>query len=154
MKRPGRGWRGNGWNRLQRLNRMRRKPFRCHSERSEEPLLIQNKSLRGILRAIPALRMTAFRLFPQPLKPPVMEMRVGRAEARPSEGLLPRTGREEQASNSSNWVSHVPPLRGLVRDTNSVPPLPRWAKLFRPCRDWPSEGCPPTDQFSEGGPSR
>src|SRR5882762_95076 len=98
----------------------------------------------------------------QRLKPPVIEMRVGRAEARPSEGLLPRTGREEQASNSSNWVSHVPPLQGLVPDANAVPPLPlhfcsgqaRWAKLFCPCRDWPSEGCPPTDQFSEGGPSR
>jgi hypothetical protein len=106
MKRSGRGQRGRGWDRLQRL------------------------------------------------KPPVRELQVGRAEARPSEGPLPRTWREEQTSNNSNWVSSVSPLRGLARDTNAVPPLPRWATLFRPCRDWLSEGCPPADQFSEGGPSR
>ena len=37
-----------------------------HCERNEVCLLIQIKSLRGILRAKPALRMTIFRSFPQP----------------------------------------------------------------------------------------
>src|SRR5882672_6878160 len=32
--------------------------------------------------------------------------------------------------------NHVPPLRGLVLRANTVPPLPRWATLFRPWRDW------------------
>jgi hypothetical protein len=90
----------------------------------------------------------------QRLKPPLVGFEFGRAEARPSEGPLPRTRREEQASNNLNWMSHVPPLRGLVRDTNAVPPLPRWATLFRPWRDWLSEGWPSTGQFSVGGPSR
>jgi hypothetical protein len=43
-----------------------------HSEPAaagEESLLIQNKSLREILRAKSALRMTVFRLFPQTVKP-------------------------------------------------------------------------------------
>jgi hypothetical protein len=39
------------------------KSFRCHSVRREESLLIQNESLRGILRAKAALRMTAFLFF-------------------------------------------------------------------------------------------
>src|ERR1700686_3365859 len=41
----------------------------CHSERSEESLRVQNKNLRGILRAKAALRMTLFCFFPQPVKP-------------------------------------------------------------------------------------
>jgi hypothetical protein len=41
----------------------------CHSERSEESLLDQNKGLREILRTKSALRMTAFRFFPQPVQP-------------------------------------------------------------------------------------
>jgi anhydro-N-acetylmuramic acid kinase len=86
----------------------------------------------------------------QRLKPPVQELQVGWAEARPSEGPLPRTRREEQASNNLNWVSPVPPLRGLVHDTNAVPPLPRWATLFRPCRDWFSGGRSSPDQSSAG----
>ena len=42
-------------------------PLDCHSERSEESLLIENKKTRGILRANPALRMTVARLFPHPV---------------------------------------------------------------------------------------
>jgi hypothetical protein len=61
---------------------------------------------------------------------------------------------ERQAWNASKLVGYVPPLRGLMVHANSVPPLPRWAALFRPWRDWPFEGWPFTDQFSEGGPSR
>jgi hypothetical protein len=53
----------------QRLISLRKKSFGRHSERSEESLLIQNKSLREILRAKSALRMTAFRLFQQSVKP-------------------------------------------------------------------------------------
>jgi len=34
------------------------------------------------------------------------------------------------------WVRYVPPLRGLLLPANTVPPLPWWATLFRPCRDW------------------
>ena len=37
-------------------------------------------------------------------------------------------------------VSFVSPLRGLVLRVNSYPPLPRWATLFRPWRDW-REAC-------------
>jgi hypothetical protein len=154
MKRSGRGQPGRGWNRLQRLKWLRKKSLCRHSARSEESLVIQNKSLRGILRKKPALRMTSFCLFPQPLKPTVIELQVRRAEARPSKGPLPRTRREEQAWNTSKLVAYVPPLRGFVPDAYSVPPLPRWATLFRPWRDWLSEGWPSTDQFSEGGPSR
>jgi hypothetical protein len=51
-------------------------PLVCHSERSEESLLDQNKGLRGILRAKSALRMTAFRFFPQPVKPAVPKPRA------------------------------------------------------------------------------
>src|SRR6266853_643234 len=51
------------------LQRLREKSFGCHSERSEESLLDHNKALRGILRARPALRMTAFGIFPQALQP-------------------------------------------------------------------------------------
>jgi hypothetical protein len=53
----------------QRLYSLRKKSCYRHSERSEESLLIQNKSLREILRAESALRMTVFRLFQQPVKP-------------------------------------------------------------------------------------
>jgi hypothetical protein len=51
---------------------LRKKSFGRHSERSEESLLIQNKSLREILRAKSALRMTVFRLFPQPVQPVII----------------------------------------------------------------------------------
>src|ERR1700674_907629 len=53
---------------MSRLNSLRKKPVRCHSERSEESLLIHNKNLSGILRAKFALRMTVCRFFPQTLK--------------------------------------------------------------------------------------
>jgi hypothetical protein len=42
--------------------------FGRHSERNEESLFDKSKGLRGILRARPALRITLFRLFPQPAK--------------------------------------------------------------------------------------
>jgi hypothetical protein len=50
------------------LSSLRKKSFGRHSERSEESLLIQNKSPREILRAKSALRMTVFRLFPQTVR--------------------------------------------------------------------------------------
>jgi len=40
-----------------RLNRLRKKCLGCHSERSEESLLLQDNRRRGILRAKTALRM-------------------------------------------------------------------------------------------------
>src|SRR5258708_22366602 len=45
------------------LTGCRKKLFGCHSERSEESLPIQNRRLRGILRAKSALRMTVLRFF-------------------------------------------------------------------------------------------
>jgi hypothetical protein len=36
----------------------------------------------------------------------------------------------------SELISYVPPLRGLVVRVITVPPLPRWAAVFRPWRDW------------------
>jgi hypothetical protein len=51
------------------LNSLRKKSYGRHSERSEESLLIKNQSLKEILRAKPALRMTAFHLFSQTVKP-------------------------------------------------------------------------------------
>jgi hypothetical protein len=50
------------------LNSLRKKSSGRHSERSEESLLIQNKSLREILRAKSPLGMTEFCIFPQPVK--------------------------------------------------------------------------------------
>src|SRR6267142_6895811 len=47
------------------FSRLRKKSCGFHSERSEEPLLLPIKSLREILRASPALRMTVFRFFQQ-----------------------------------------------------------------------------------------
>src|SRR6266478_2585920 len=44
---------------------LRKKSCGCYSDRSEESLLIPNKSLREILRASSALRMTVFRFFQQ-----------------------------------------------------------------------------------------
>jgi hypothetical protein len=41
-----------------------------------------------------------------------------------------------QARNNSKLVSYVPPLRSLVVHANTAPPLPQWATLFRPWRDW------------------
>jgi hypothetical protein len=37
--------------------------------------------------------------------------------------------------NQPKLVEAVPPLRGLVVRTNTFPPLPQWATLFRPWRD-------------------
>src|ERR1017187_4335500 len=51
----------------ERLYSLRKKSSGRHSERSEESLLILNESLREILRAKSGLRMTVFRLFPQPI---------------------------------------------------------------------------------------
>jgi hypothetical protein len=154
MKRSGSGRHGPGWNRLQRIKRLQKKSF-VLSFRAKRGISLQSKpNKREIPRRIARLGMTTLRLFPQPVEPVLRKREVGRAEGRPSEGTLPSAHREERASNISKLVSHVPPLRGFVPDANSVPPLPRWATLFRPCRDWPTEGCPPTDQFSERGPSR
>ena len=61
-----------------RMNSLRKKSSRCHSEPSEESLLIQNESLRGILRAKSALRMMAFRFFPQPMKAGTTESKTDR----------------------------------------------------------------------------
>ena len=36
----------------------------------------------------------------------------------------------------SELVGLVPPLRGLAFRANAVPPLPRWATVFRPWRDF------------------
>ena len=61
-----------------RMNSLRKKSSRCHSEPSEESLLIQNESLRGILRAKLALRMTAFCFFPQTMKAGATESKTDR----------------------------------------------------------------------------
>jgi hypothetical protein len=42
---------------------------------------------------------------------------------------------------NSALVSHVPPLRGLALHSNTAPPLPRWATIFRPWRDWNKAPC-------------
>jgi hypothetical protein len=55
--------------------------------------------------------------------------------------LMKDTEREEQAWNISDWISHVPPLRGCLCREDTVPPLPRWATLFRPWRDWKDDEC-------------
>src|ERR1700730_11060797 len=65
-----------------RLHRLRKKCFGCHSERSEESLRVQNKRLRGILRARSALRMTVFRLFPQTVQAGICLHRQCRPEGR------------------------------------------------------------------------
>ena len=59
-------------------------------------------------------------------------------------------GFERQAWNISTLVGHVPPLRGFFPDAYMVPPLPRWATLFRPWRDWLSGGWPSTNLLHEG----
>jgi hypothetical protein len=47
--------------------------------------------------------------------------------------------REKRTREFSNLEALVPPLRGFLLRVNTVPPLPRWATLFRPWRDWLAE---------------
>jgi len=53
-------------------------------------------------------------------------------------GMIRRREKEhlKQFCIHSELVEPVPPLRGLVIHANTFPPLPQWATLFRPWRDF------------------
>jgi hypothetical protein len=55
-----------------------------------------------------------------------------------NEGTIPLLGTTQL--RNSGLVSLVPPLRGLLFYATTAPPLPQWAMIFRPWRDWKAVG--------------
>ena len=170
MKRSGIARRSGTRSQPQRLNRLRKKRFGSRFERSEEFLRIQNERLRGILRAKPALRMTVFSFFPQTIKPSSRGFRFGRTEGSTTLNIrvCPSEESRDPARGATNFGNHSAESEVLhtsyenrtgksacateahiqrqgsspLKISDSmVPPLPRWATVFRPWRDWRGDGC-------------
>ena len=106
---------------------MRKKSFGRHSERSEESLLIPNKSLREILRAKSALRMTVLGLFQQPAKGapafPWREANLLYVSRSYSSGVAPSSYAGWSTFAGSERVTTAPPA-GLS-EILAVPPCDR-----------------------------
>jgi hypothetical protein len=101
------------------LNRLRKQCIGCHSERSEESLPIENKRPRGILRANSALRMTVFRLFPQPVKPLPERLETDGLKPGPPTTICGEISKSVSASSSRA-------LRGADRKDSRPEKIGRW----------------------------
>jgi hypothetical protein len=98
-----------------RLQMLWKKSFHCHSVRSEESLLIQSTSLREILRTKPALRMTAFRLFPQPLQTRGFSLATRRKSPRLKTRATTPFNRSRRVPRANTKTNPIPQVSAACR---------------------------------------
>src|ERR1700680_3701017 len=148
MKRSGLARRSGTRSQPRRLNRLRKKRFGSRFERSEESLRIQNETIKRSSRGFRFGRTDGSTTLNIRVCPSEESRDSARGATNfgnnSAESEVSHTSHENRTGKSACATeAHIQRQASspLKISDSMVPPLPRWATVSRPWRDWHGDGC-------------